>query len=83
MQYSCVFSILYNRPFLVFQREGNVNKMNSRIETLLNKFKLEDREVNENITDDKLKYDYSQAYKILENERDKTKIFIKNALDIK
>ena len=57
--------------------------MNSRIETLLNKFKLEDREVNENITDDKLKYDYSQAYKILENERDKTKIFIKNALDIK
>ena len=81
--HSCVFSILYNRPFLVFQREGNVNKMNSRIETLLNKFKLEDREVNENITDDKLKYDYSQAYKILENERDKTKIFIKNALDIK
>ena len=78
-----MFSILYNRPFLVFQREGNVNKMNSRIETLLNKFKLEDREVNENITDDKLKYDYSQAYKILENERDKTKIFIKNALDIK
>ena len=43
--------------------------MNSRIETLLNKFKLEDREVNENITDDKLKYDYSQAYKILENDR--------------
>lgn len=81
--HSCVFSILYNRPFLVFQREGNVNKMNSRIETLLNKFNLEDREVNENITDDKLKYDYSQAYKILENERDKTKIFIKNALDIK
>ena len=57
--------------------------MNSRIETLLNKFNLEDREVNENITDDKLKYDYSKVYKILENERDKARIFIKNALDIK
>ncbi len=44
--HACVFSILYNRPFIVFEREDNNVSMNSRIDTLLNKFHLQDRRYN-------------------------------------
>ena len=44
--HSSVFAILYNRPFIVFGREDNTVSMNSRIETLINKFNLKNRERN-------------------------------------
>lgn len=82
--HSSVFAILYNRPFVVFEREDKAEKMNSRIDTLLKKFKLENRRYNgKNITKENLKHDYIEAYKILELERKKSKTFLKKALDIK
>ena len=58
--------------------------MNSRIDTLLSKFKLEDRRFNgKEITEDNLKHDYTEAYKILEKERKKSKDFLEKALDIR
>ena len=82
--HSSIFAILYNRPFVIFNREGNVQGMNSRIETLLSKFKLENREYNgKNITNENLHHDYTEAYKILEQEREKSKNFLQKALDIK
>lgn len=80
--HSCVFSIIYDRPFVVFEREQkNVVNMNSRIETLINKFKLENRKFNgKNITLENLKHDYSKTYKILEKERKKSCEFLKNSL---
>lgn len=81
--HSCVFSILYNRPFIVFDREDNTVSMNSRIETLLGKFQLQDRRYNNNeITKEQLNCDYTNAYKILEEERKKANNFLKRALDI-
>ena len=80
--HSCVFAILYNRPFIVFEREDNNVNMNSRIETLINKFQLKNREFTGKITKENLEYDYSDAYKILDKERDKSKKFLKNALEI-
>jgi len=57
--------------------------MNSRIETLINKFKLKNREYNEkNITKENLNHDYTEAYKILEDERKKSENFLKKALDL-
>ena len=82
--HSSVFAILYNTPFLVFDREQkNLVSMNSRLETLLSKFKLQDRKYTEKITDKVLKYDYTKAYKILDKERVKAKEFLIKALDIK
>jgi len=83
--HSSVFAIIFNRPFIVFEREGaSSNNMNSRIDTLLEKFSLFDRKFNENkITKENLKHDYSKAYKILEQERLKSKIFLEEALNIK
>lgn len=82
--HSSVFAILYNRPFIVFDREQkNVANMNSRLETLLNKFKLENRKYKEKITKENLNHDYTEAYKILEKERIKADEFLRKALDIK
>ncbi|MBR2743988.1 MAG: polysaccharide pyruvyl transferase family protein [Clostridia bacterium] len=80
--HSCVFSIIYDRPFVVFDRcDGNVS-MNSRLDTLLSKFKLEDRKVTGKIYNELLQCDYSQAKEILEIEQKKSMNFLKEALDI-
>lgn len=81
--HSSVFAIIYNKPFIVFDREDKMENMNSRIDTLLSKFKLEDRRYNgKKITKENLNHDYTEAYKILEKERKKSEEFLKKALDI-
>lgn len=80
--HSCVFSILYNRPFVVFDREDDLVKMNSRIDTLLKKFNLKNRRFEREITDENLNHDYTEAYEILEKERKKAELFLKKALEI-
>lgn len=80
--HSCVFSILYNKPFIVFDRIGSGKSMNSRIDTLLNKFNLNDRKYNDTITGKYLICDYNKAYNILASERKKSINFLKRSLDI-
>lgn len=81
--HSCVFAIIFDRPFINFLREDSRVNMNSRLETLLSKFKLEKRRYNGKITDELLKHDYNETYKILDKERKKANDFIKKALDFK
>ena len=78
-----VFSILFEKPFVVFQRKGGTS-MYSRIDTLLNKFKLNSRKV-ENISwdDDLFSVDFSHVPQILEAERKKSLDYLKDALEIK
>ena len=57
--------------------------MNSRIETLLEKFKLKNRKFTGKITKQNLEHNYEEAYKILEYERKKAIKFLTNALEIK
>ena len=58
--------------------------MNSRIDTIINKFKLENRKDHgKKITKENLKHDYTEAYIILEKERKKAETFLKKALEIK
>ena len=81
--HSSVFAILYNKPFIIFDREDKAVNMNTRIDTLLSKFKLENRRFNgKEITKENLNHDYTEAYKILEKERKKSEEFLKKALDI-
>lgn len=81
--HSSVFAILYNRPFIVFDREDKEVKMNSRIETLISKFKLVNRNYNGKITKENLEHDYTEAYKILEKEREKSNRFLEKCLNDK
>lgn len=81
--HSSVFAILYEKPFIVFNRDdGQVgkNSMNSRLETLLKKFKLEDRYFDKKISDDLLKCNYNHVNEILKIERDNAIKFLKESL---
>ena len=78
--HSCVFAILFNVPFVVFDREDNIVNMNSRLETLLKKFELENRKYTEKIIE-KSKNNYDNNKVILEKERKKTFKFLNEALN--
>lgn len=80
--HGAVFSILLQKPFIVYEREGAVS-MYSRIDTLLNKFDLNDRkcekiENNKNVFD----VDFSHTLPLLNKEREHAISFLKNALKI-
>lgn len=80
--HSCVFSILFSTPFVVFKREDNeFENMHSRIETLLEKFELQNRIFNNEITADVLNNDYSRTYDILREERRIANKFINTAFE--
>lgn len=80
--HACVFSILFEKNFFVFERiNKNVAKMNSRIDTLLNKFNLNDRKIdslNENIIKNNI--DYTDIKVILNDEIKKSFEYLKTAL---
>lgn len=81
--HSSVFAILYNKPFVVFNREegqNGINKTNSRLETLLKKFDLLNRYYNGKMPEELFNVDYSEALVVLETERKKALSFISNAL---
>ena len=79
--HSSVFAILYNKPFIVFDRnQKGIVQMNSRIDTLLTKFGLEKRKFNGKITKDLQCCDYKIPNIILNDERKKSIAFIKKVL---
>ena len=79
--HSAVFAFLFNRPFIVFDRENTKFNMDSRIETFLSKFGLQQsrylagRDVEQYLT-----WDYTAGYETLEKEREKAWRFLSNAL---
>lgn len=79
--HSVVFSFLFNRPFIVFERENTKMNMNSRIDTFLLKFGLQqNRYVASRNLDEYLNWDYTKGYKILNQEREKARHFLIHAL---
>jgi len=80
--HSTVFSILFNTPVVVFPREDKEEKMNSRLDTLLEKFDLKNRYYNGKIENDLLKAEYGNVNKILGDEQEKAKEFIETALGV-
>lgn len=80
--HSSVFGILMNTPFVVFDRDDNIESMNSRLDTLLNKFDLKSRKFNGKLEKKFLSCDFSHCYDILKSERNKSREFLLNALDV-
>ena len=78
--HACVFSFLFNKPFMVFDRQYEGENMNSRLETLLSKFHLERKYANSGLQNDIWEHDYEEGYKQLELEREKAMNFLKDAL---
>jgi len=77
-----IFSIIFEKPFAVFDRSGEI-PMISRIDTLLNKFNLQGRKIgNMSLKKDLFKIDFSHVPNILEAERKKSLDYLKKALKI-
>ncbi len=82
--HASVFSIIFERPFIVFERTGNMNYTFTRIKDLIKTLKIEDREFNgKEITKENLEVDYTEAKEILKREQKKSLDFLKKALDVK
>ncbi len=82
--HSSVFALLFNRPFIVYDREQKgINNMSSRINTFLEKFQLKDRKYTGELDEKYLICDYTKAYEIVKNEKMQADKFLKNALKIK
>lgn len=79
--HACVFSFLFNKPFIVFDRLYEGKSMNSRLETLLSKFHIERKYANSGLQNDIWEHDYEEGYKQLEIERKKSVDFLRKALE--
>lgn len=78
--HSCVFAIIFHRPFIVFDREQNITSMSSRIDNLLDIFELNKRRFSGNFLDDVFVTDYEKADSILVEERKKMYSYISECL---
>lgn len=81
--HGAVFSILMEKPFIVFDRDGNLTSMNSRMDTLLSKFDLTSR-LQKNIENNNqiFEVNYSHINSVLVNERNKTIKYLNGALQV-
>ncbi|NRE73941.1 polysaccharide pyruvyl transferase family protein [Enterococcus faecium] len=77
--HACVFSIIFEKYFEVFERQSEMLSMNSRIDTLLKDFKIENR-WNHLENDNKQEIDYSSVKKILNKRRKESLEFLDASL---
>ena len=82
--HACVFSMIFNKPFYVFDRNSKgMKSMNSRLDTLLSTFKQEQRKINSlDSIDDVFECDYKESYEILKIKQNESLTFLKNVLNI-
>lgn len=67
--HACVFSFLFNKPFIVFNREDSLSSMNTRIDNFLNTFKINNRVYNGTIDKQSINPNYSDGYSVLKELR--------------
>ena len=80
--HSSVFGILFDTPFLVFDREDESKNMSSRLDNLLELFELNSRKVTENkLTEKCLEIDYSKAHEKLVLEKKRGIDFLRKAIE--
>lgn len=80
--HACVFSFIYEKPYLVYARGGKENGMISRIDTLLSKFSMQRKYVESGISNDLFEHDYEKGKLTLAKEQEKTYSFLKKALGV-
>lgn len=79
--FHCIaFSIIFEKPFIVYSRVGSENYMTSRLDTLLNKFGFEDRWINLLSEPEYLNCDYSNVSMLMHKEQEKFIEYLSDAL---
>ena len=79
--HACVFSFIFGKPFLVYERNGGGN-MISRLDTFLKKFDLWRKYAGSGLENELMECDYSAGYEILMEERKKAIQFLKSSVHI-
>lgn len=79
--HACVFSFLFGKPFLCYEREGK-NNMMSRMDTLFEKFDLKRKYINCSLENELLECNYQNGYEMLEKERKKLVNFLENSMNL-
>lgn len=79
--HATVFSIIFEKNFIVFDRVDSHKNMNSRIDYLLTLFDLAERKNNIDIYNFSQAIDYSKSKKIIENQKLNSIKYIRKALD--
>ncbi|MGF3194965.1 polysaccharide pyruvyl transferase family protein [Facklamia sp. P13055] len=75
------FSIIFETPFVVYERISNEPSMYSRIDTILSMFNLQDR-TNKRVDLEKIfDIDFSKVHKRIQIEKEKSDDFLKKALN--
>ena len=81
-----VFSILFEKPFFVFERltQLGYGNMNSRIETLIETFKLQNHKIGNDMKCENLqmKWNYKDVKKILEEKRKESTFYLMESMNI-
>lgn len=78
--HACVFSFLFNRPFVVYDRVGTEKGMTSRIDTLLSKLDLQRKYADRMVESNLFESDFDEGHRRLQEERQKTEIFLRKSL---
>lgn len=80
--HGAVFSIIFHKPFIVFERSEEGQSMNSRLHTLLKKFNLENRIYRGSNTDElRERIDFSYIDSIIIREQLRVKEFLDTAIN--
>lgn len=80
--HACVFSFLFHKPFLVYERNGSGSNMMSRIETFLSKFHLERKYIDSNMENELLENIYDDGFSALSEEQEKVRVFLSEAFKL-
>lgn len=76
-----VFSIIFQTPFVVYERQSSEPSMYSRIETILDNFNMRDRE-SKGFKGDVFSMDFSGTHEVIDIEYNKSVNYLKEALRI-
>lgn len=80
--HASVFSFIFSAPLYIYERR-KVENMNSRIDTLVNSFKLENNIYKGVLLKEDLYVDYQVGHEILEGKRKESLNFLKKSLCVK
>lgn len=75
-----VFSMLFQTPFVVFERKDNMGDMSTRLTNLLDKYNMTDRLLSKITEENIFDCDYTTYEEVLENERNKFSKYLQKVM---
>ena len=81
--HACIFSFLFDKPFVIYKRNGDGEQMFSRLETLLDRLNLYNRLAGDFLPEDVFFCDYASRKELLESWKKESCDFLCNIISEK